>query len=81
LRLVREFVLDAGSGVNFGVIVGMDLGMDGSIVFAADGRFLGTVKPAQHLTALVVRGNRAIGLGETPDGEHVIHVYRIDAVP
>jgi hypothetical protein len=47
-------------------------------VFAADGGFLGTVKPAQHLTALVVRGNRAIGLGETPDGEHVIHVYRIE---
>ena len=30
------------------------------------------------LTAFVVRGRRAIGLSETADGEHVIHVYRIE---
>jgi hypothetical protein len=47
-------------------------------VFSGDGKFLGTISPAEHLTTLVVRGNRAIGLGETPDGEHQIHVYRIE---
>lgn len=47
-------------------------------VFGADGKFLGTVKPAEHLTAFVVRGSRVIGLGENADGEHVIHVYRIE---
>ncbi len=47
-------------------------------VFAGDGRFLGTVTPAERLTAFVVRGRRAIGLSESADGEHVIHVYRIE---
>jgi len=47
-------------------------------VFAADGTFLGTVRPAEHLRAFVIRGNRVIGLSETADGEHVIHVYRIE---
>lgn len=47
-------------------------------VFSGDGRLLGTIRPAEHLTAFVVRGNRAIGLSETADGEQVIHVYRIE---
>jgi hypothetical protein len=47
-------------------------------VFAGDGKFLGTVKPGESLRAFVVRGKRAIGLGETADGEHLIHVYRIE---
>jgi hypothetical protein len=49
-------------------------------VFAGDGTFLGMVQPPAHLTAMVIRGARAIGLGETPDGEHVVHVYRIEEV-
>jgi hypothetical protein len=47
-------------------------------VFAGDGAFLGTVKVPEHLRFMVVRGNRIVGLGETADGEHVIHVYRIE---
>lgn len=47
-------------------------------VFSGDGKFLGTVKLAEHLTAFVVRGTRVIGLSETADGEHVVHVYRIE---
>ena len=47
-------------------------------VFTGDGKFLGTVKPAESLRAFVLRGTRAVGLGETADGEHVIHVYRIE---
>lgn len=47
-------------------------------VFSGDGRYLGTIRPAETLTAFVVRGRRAIGLSETADGEHVIHVYRIE---
>jgi hypothetical protein len=47
-------------------------------VFSGDGKFLGTFKPAEHLTAFVVRGTRVIGLSETADGEHVVHVYRIE---
>ncbi|NOT07467.1 MAG: hypothetical protein HOP28_04590 [Gemmatimonadales bacterium] len=50
-------------------------------VFAGDGKFLGTVKLAEHLTGMVIRGNRMLGQGETADGEHVIHVYRIEALP
>lgn len=34
LRLVREFTIDAQSGVNFGVIVRIDIGPDGSIAAA-----------------------------------------------
>ena len=37
-------------------------------VFGADGKFAGTVKPAEYLRSMVVRGNRMVGLGETPDG-------------
>lgn len=48
-------------------------------VFSGDGKFLGTIKPTEYLRAMVIRGNRALGLGETADGEHVIHVYRIEA--
>ena len=47
-------------------------------VFAGDGTFLGTVKLAEHLTAFVARGTRVIGLSETADGEHVVHVYRVE---
>jgi hypothetical protein len=47
-------------------------------VFSSDGRYLGTIVPAERLTAFVVRGKRAIGLSESADGEHVIHVYRIE---
>ena len=47
-------------------------------VFSPEGRYLGTVRPAERLTAFVVRGKRAIGLSETADGEHVVHVYRIE---
>lgn len=47
-------------------------------VFSSDGTFLGTVKPAEDLRAFVIRGSRVIGLSETADGEHVIHVYRIE---
>jgi hypothetical protein len=47
-------------------------------VFSGDGKFLGTVKPVEHLSAFVVRGKRVIGLSETADGEHVVHVYRIE---
>lgn len=50
-------------------------------VFAGDGKFLGTVKPAEHLSAFVVRGKRVLGLSESADGEHVVHVYRIEEVP
>ena len=49
-------------------------------VFAGDGKFLGTLKLAESLRAMVLRGTRVVGLGETPDGEHVIHVYRIEPV-
>lgn len=47
-------------------------------VFAGDGKFLGTIKPAEELRALVVRGNRVVALGESKDGEHLLHVYRIE---
>lgn len=47
-------------------------------VFAGDGKFLGTIKPAEELKALVVRGSRVVALGESKDGEHVLHVYRIE---
>jgi len=50
-------------------------------VFSGDGKFLGTVKLAEHLTAFVVRGARVIGLSESAEGEHVVHVYRIEEVP
>jgi hypothetical protein len=50
-------------------------------VFSGDGKFLGTVRPAEHLTAFAVRGARVIGLSESADGEHVVHVYRIEEVP
>ena len=47
-------------------------------VFSGDGRFLGTIKPAERLMAFVVRGTRVLGLSETEDGEHVVHVYRVE---
>jgi hypothetical protein len=37
LRLVREFSLDAATGVSFGVIGGMDLGPDGAIAAVDNG--------------------------------------------
>jgi len=47
-------------------------------VFAGSGAFLGTVPLDRPLQSLVVRGNRAVGLGETADGTPAIIVYRIE---
>ena len=47
-------------------------------VFSGEGKFLGTIRLAEDLRAFVVRGTRVIGLSENADGEHVVHVYRIE---
>lgn len=50
-------------------------------VFDAGGKLLGSVTPGERLRSLVVRGSRAVALGESAAGKPVIHVYRIEEVP
>lgn len=50
-------------------------------VFAADGRWLGTIVPDRPLQSLAVRGSRLAAVSETADGIPMLLVYRIEEVP
>jgi hypothetical protein len=46
-------------------------------VFGPDNEFIGTIVPGEPLSRLVVREDRALGIGEAKDGTPLVYVYRI----